>query len=378
MKEAKRRGTETKITEEMIQELLGEKGIEYPARRQFNEVATKDAIRHWADAIGDLNPLWRDEEYARKTLYGGLIAPPTWLFSTTMMAGRMGLPGVHGMHSGTDWHFHKPVRLNDRISVTGQLHELIEKTHSEFAGRSFLQIMRQVYRNQKGEIVAELFTQTIRHERDAAREKGKYYGITKHVYNDEELEVIWAAIEREEIRGAPPRYWEDVQPGEELTPVVKGPLTVSDIVAFKIGWGNEPFMWANEIRYSYLKRHPSTPIRNRLNVPDVPESVHYDDDMAIRVGVPGLYDYGPQRISWLGHLVTNWMGDDGWLKRLNIQVRRHNIEGDTQWCKGRVRQKHTQGQEYLVECEIRCENQRNEVTALGTAIVQLPTRGATR
>ena len=89
MKEAKRRGTETKITEEMIQELLGEKGIEYPARRQFNEVATKDAIRHWADAIGDLNPLWRDEEYARKTLYGGLIAPPTWLFSTTMMAGRM-------------------------------------------------------------------------------------------------------------------------------------------------------------------------------------------------------------------------------------------------------------------------------------------------
>jgi acyl dehydratase len=374
VEKTKKRGTETKITEEMVQELLKEKGIEYRARRQFNEVATKDAIRHWADGIGDLNPLWRDEEYAKKTRYSGIIAPPTWLFSTTTMAGRMGLPGIHGMHSGTDWHFYLPVRLNDRISVTGQLHDLIEKPRSEFAGRSFLQVMRQIYKNQKGEIVAELYTHTIRHERDTAREKGKYKGIVKHIYRDEELEEIWAAIEREEIRGAKPRYWEDVQEGEELPAVVKGPLTVSDIVAFKIGWGNEPFMWANELRYAYMKRHPGTAIRNRLNVPDVPESVHYDDDMAIRVGVPGLYDYGPQRISWLGHLVTNWIGDDGWLKRLNIQVRRHNIEGDTQWCKGKVKQKYCQEQKYLVECEVWCENQRQEVTALGTALVELPSR----
>jgi len=288
----------------------------------------------------------------------------------------MGMPGIHGMHSGTDWHFHKPVYLNNRITVTGGLHDIIEKKHSKFSGHTFLQIMRQAYRNQKGELIAELFTSTIRHERNTAREVGKYQGVTKHVYTEEELERIWAGIEAEKIRGAIPRYWEDVETGEELTPVVKGPLTVSDIVAFKIGWGNEPFMWANEIRYYYMKRHPGTSIRNHLNVPDVPESVHYSDDLAIRVGVPGFYDYGPQRISWLGYLMTNWIGDDGWLKRLNVEVRRHNIEGDTQWCRGRVTNKYVEGKEHLVECEIKCVNQNGEVTAQGTAVASLPSRGS--
>jgi len=375
MKEAKRRGTETKITEEMIQELLGEKGIEYPARRQFNEVATKDAIRHWADAIGDLNPLWRDEEYARKTLYGGLIAPPTWLFSTTMMAGRMGLPGVHGMHSGTDWHFHKPVWLNDRISVTGQLHELIEKTHSEFAGRSFLQIMRQVYRNQKGEIVAELFTQTIRHERDAAREKGKYYGITKHVYNDEELEVIWAAIEREEIRGAPPRYWEDVQVGDKLGPMLKGPLSVRDEVGWLMGAGS-PFFRAHKIEYEWERRHPHTlEYVEETGERDVPELVHIFDAFARTIGVERAYDYGCQRMSWLGNLYTNWMGDDAFLWKMRGDLRVFNQMGDITTFEGKVIKKYIEDGRCCVDIEAWGKNQRDEWSMRpNPATVILPSR----
>ena len=54
---------------------------------------------------------------------------------------------------------------------------------------------------------------------------------------------------------------------------------------------------------------------------------------AIEVGMPGGYDVGPQRISWLGQLMTNWMGDDGFLRRLNVSVRRPNIFGDVSWCR---------------------------------------------
>ena len=32
------------------------------------------------------------------------------------------------------------------------------------------------------------------------------------------------------------------------------------------------------------------------------------------VGAPGAYDYGPERCSWLTHHLTNWMGDDGFLR----------------------------------------------------------------
>jgi acyl dehydratase len=39
-------------------------------------------IRHFADGLGDTNPLWTDEEYAKRTKWGGIIAPPCFLYST--------------------------------------------------------------------------------------------------------------------------------------------------------------------------------------------------------------------------------------------------------------------------------------------------------
>ncbi len=69
----------------------------------FNEVCTKDAIRHYAHGLGDTNPLWTDEEYAKKSRWGSLIGPPCFLYACG--AGALvqeGLPGVHGLHAGDD------------------------------------------------------------------------------------------------------------------------------------------------------------------------------------------------------------------------------------------------------------------------------------
>jgi acyl dehydratase len=79
-------------------------------------------------------------------------------------------------------------------------------------------------------------------------------------------------------------------------------------------------------------------------------------------------------VAWLGHLVTNWMGDAGFLRRLNVQVRRHNLIGDTTWCRGRVSGKELSDGRALVHIEIRAENQRRETTAVGAAAVVLPRR----
>lgn len=91
--------------------------------------------------------------------------------------------------------------------------------------------------------------------------------------------------------------------------------------------------------------------------------------------LPQPYDYGPERISWLGHLVTDWMGDEGFLKRLNVQVRRHNIIGDLTICQGDVTRTWQDGGENLVELAARCRNQNDEETAVGTAVVALRSRG---
>ena len=96
--------------------------------------------------------------------------------------------------------------------------------------------------------------------------------------------------------------------------------------------------------------------------------------MAREVGVPGIYDYGPQRSAWMCSLVTNWMGDAAFLKRVRTEMRRFNTMGDATWCRGRVTRKYVKDGYALVDIEIRGENQRGELTTPGLATVALPSR----
>ena len=100
------------ISEEALSELRKRVGKELKIR-QGNELACKDTIRKWVDGVGDINPLYRDEEFASKTSYGCLVAPPSWLYSVYLTFIQQGLPGVHGFHSGNDWEFYKPILCGD-------------------------------------------------------------------------------------------------------------------------------------------------------------------------------------------------------------------------------------------------------------------------
>lgn len=67
------------------------------------------------------------------------------------------------------------------------------------------------------------------------------------------------------------------------------------------------------------------------------------------------------------------MGDDGFLRRLNIQVRRHNLVGDTVWITGKVVGLDAEGAgSGVVQCEIEGRNQDGHLSASGTAEVVLP------
>ncbi|MBI4192448.1 MAG: MaoC family dehydratase N-terminal domain-containing protein [Betaproteobacteria bacterium] len=367
------RGTERKITDEMVSQVQAEIGKEYPSKDQYNTEATLDNIRHWANGIGDLNPLWHDHDYAKSTSYGGIIAPPTFLYSCSGRAGLQGFPGIHTMHLGDDWIFYRPIRLGMKITVTGGVHSLTEKKTS-FAGRAYLQTHFRHFRNENQQLLATMYLNQMRTERNTAS-RTKRYQSQIEPYTEEQLEAVWKGIEAETVRGNVPRYWQDVQVGDEPPPLAKGPLTMSDVVAFKMGWGSHfvHHIRANEHRYWYVKRHPDLPIRNRLNVPDCPEAVHMLSDTAKAIGVPRWYDYGPQREGWFGHLVTNWMGDDGQMMELRVALRKPNLEGDVQWIKGKVTTKQIDAQgRHVVGLDLWSENQNKVVTATGTATVCLP------
>ncbi len=364
------------MTEDALERLRQRIGVPVPRRRPHIQLASHDAIRHFAHGIGDANPLWNDPAYAASTRYGCVIAPPCILYAMDdICSGQFGgLPGIHNMFAGTRFEWFRPIKVDDTIRATSALHALEEK-RSAFARRTILQSYDTTFTNQDGEAVAKTRAFGVRAERDTARQQGKYDGIARAHYTPEDMARIEAAYDAEIVRGATPRYWEDVRIGDEITPIVKGPLTATDIVTWLIGWGGL-FNRAHKIGLDFRRRHPAAGIVDRYGVPDVPERVHWDIDFARDVGVPGAYDYGPQRIAWFGHLMTNWMGDDGFLSRLDIQVRRFNLIGDTTWLRGVVTDTFERDGKRLVACDLWAENQRGETTAQGKAEAMLPSRQA--
>jgi len=149
------------------------------------------------------------------------------------MAG--GLPGVHSFHPGNDVTFFLPIRPGDRIGCVYRPYKLEEET-GQFAGRMVWLDVVIWYFNQRGEIVAKAHGPCLRVERQEARQRGKYADVGKPHYTEGQLQQVWEAYDREEIRGPAPRYWEDVKEGDGMPPIVRGPLRVTEI-AFRTAHG---------------------------------------------------------------------------------------------------------------------------------------------
>jgi hypothetical protein len=216
----------------------------------------------------------------------------------------------------------------------------------------------------------------IRTERSKAREKGKYDTVELRPYTEDEIDEIEAQYATEARRGAEPRWWEDVSEGDVIGPMVKGPLTITDLVCWHVGvgmgvYGIKPL----RLGYQNRARIPRFFHRDELNIPDVMQRVHWDPEFARRSGNPTTFDYGRMRETWLIHLCTDWMGDDAWLWKLDCEFRRFNYVGDTQWLRGTVvRRLLADGDRPAVDLDLTMTNQRGEVTTPGHATVLLPSR----
>jgi len=366
---------EGRITDEAVAAARAMIGLQLRPEGPYLQDATPDTLRNWCNGIGDLNPLYRDLEYGRNSRFGSQIAHPMfpmafgWVGRT-----RWGLPGVHGFYAGNDWELFRHIRPGDRISAVERVVGVEEK-ESKFSGRLVLQYVEASYFNQHGQLVARALGTCTRHERKAARDAGKYKDIKTHEYTPEEYEQIDEAILREDerIRGSNVRYWEDVTEGEQLDPIVRGPLSLMDTMGFLVGCGRGH---THGVVFKAAMKHPGHFFRN----PEAGGGIeytgigHHRESTAKEVGVPGVYDYGPQRSSWMCSLVTNWMGDAAFLKRVRTEMRRFNTMGDSTWCKGKVSRKYIKDGHALVDIEIWGENQRGEITTPGLATVILPSR----
>ena len=366
-------------SEEMIEQMRSRVGVEIrrSATPQFVNQWNADAIRNYAIGTGDPNPIHYDEEYAAQTPFGTRIAPPNCLFSLgvgTLMATTFGMPGLHALYMGTEFWFERPIKLDDEIQSTLTYGPITTQDGaSRFAGTRIVQTMDGEFVNQNGEHVAKSRDHVLRFDRHGGG-RSKYKDLERAVYDDADLAAIDADIEKEVRRGSEPRYWEDVEVGEEIPWIVKGPLTVTDCIGFKVAWGFFPFCRPNRIGFEYRQAHPRAYTPNPYGVPDIPERVHWEDALAETIGIPAAFDYGPQRVSWFGHLLLNWVGDHGWIEYQNVQLREPILIGDTSWLQGKVERKWQEDGKNLVSLNLWAKDQRDRTTTTGSAHVSLPSR----
>ncbi|GAC70346.1 FAS1-like dehydratase domain-containing protein [Gordonia soli] len=352
-------------------------------REQFSR-ASPDVMRAFARSYGDDNPLFVDEDYGLDTRWGGQIAPPMINIAVTkdLLADpiprdqrRPPFRGIHVFVSGSTTEWYRPVYDGDTIySFEG--FDDVELKESEFAGRSLVVTRIHVQFNQRAEVVQIQRVITIHTERHESKKRKKYDTIERATYTPEEIEAIDAIYAAERRRGSATRWFEDVEVGERLPAMAKGPLTVTDMVVFHSGgYGFAPYtpctgrLWhqnRNRIRAFYIP--------NEQGVPDVAQRIHWDAEYATSIGLPASYDYGMMRDCWLTHYLTDWIGDDGWVESMSSQMRKFNYLGDTHTFSGEVVGKRTDGDRHLVDIEFRGTSQRGEVTCPATATVSLPSR----
>lgn len=103
--------------------------------------------------------------------------------------------------------------------------------------------------------------------------------------------------------------------------------------------------------------------------------IHYDQNFAKDNNLPNVILHGALKGSWMGQIMTDWIGEGGTLKKLVTQYRGMDVPGTPIFGKGTVKRKYTENGENLVECEIWLENHESVKTTSGSAIVALPSRG---
>ncbi|MGH3970280.1 MAG: FAS1-like dehydratase domain-containing protein, partial [Mycobacterium sp.] len=189
------------------------------------------------------------------------------------------------------------------------------------------------------------------------------------------VEEIEARVLAEMPRGAEPQWWEDVEVGESVSALTKGPVGLTDEVAFVAGGGAPiPRLKANAAAAHDYESHPAWAFRDPLTKAREPiYSVHYNKAAANAMGVPYQYDVGFQRQCWQLVMLTNWCGDNGWVKHVTAEYRGFVYLGDVIELGGTVSAKRVDDDgEHVVELTTCARNQRGDDVMPGTAVVALP------
>lgn len=345
---------ETLITDE-VRALIG---TETPPEQNRFPISDEMAF-DVADAIEDANPLYRDAEYAARSRFAGILCPPlaTWKDIAPPIgyfgAGQeshfqVPLPfNSYGLNGGSDWQFLRPAYTGSWVTRQFKVLDIFEKQ-----GRSGLLVFvvrQETQTNQLGQVLSLAKRVSIHRslpdQSSASSEpSGDEHQLTTVPVAPPAADVILA---KPQPAVAEQRYYEGVSVGDRLPHVVKGPMTTSHLVRWAAANGN------------YARIHWDLPFAQ------------------LEQGLPNVVVNGSLKNQYLGQLMIDFAGEEGWFKRFFVQHRGMDFPGDVLTASGVVSGKREVGEFGVVDCVVELSNSRGYQTAAGEASVILPRRGQT-
>lgn len=114
----------------------------------------KGAIRRFAEALGDYNPIYYDEDYARASGFSSVVAPPTFPCSFHTGADLrelLGVPLRSLLNAEASFEYERPIVAGDRLLVTSRVAEVQERPSS--TGKMEVAVLEDEGRDEEGKLV---------------------------------------------------------------------------------------------------------------------------------------------------------------------------------------------------------------------------------
>ncbi len=287
---------------------------------------TQEAIKHFAWGIGDNNPLWLP------TNNSAAFAPPCILYAVHETTVAPGMKDHRRIYRSADWTWFQKIPLNTEISTA------IELLQTKTKGNLISQIGRVEYSMNTKEKLAEAIVQCERTSDETLLEDD----YDPYKYSSTELQEIEESILSESRKSDIPKLWEKTKVGESLGTLTKGPLSIMDIVAWSAGTTGVPAT-NDEVSEGGLLVESTT---------------------------------GPQITSWLAQLATDWIGEEGFLHRLNVHLIKLPKLGSTTIISGELSTKYRVESYHLAEVKLTARDFSGREIANGLALIFLPTNNA--
>jgi acyl dehydratase len=329
--------------------------------KDWREVTPEWLHRH-GEGSGDYNPLYRDARYAADARFHSLVASPSFLFSIDfganasiwghIPASEVAMSDLSILYLGADIEWHLPVWVGDRVRSV-QTPVEVRRSSSRQLGETLVCSGRTDYYNHRAERVATMTNHMLRFVNPGR-------GVDASPATDGPRVAPDPLVWERRRRGDQPLYWDDVTEGDEMPTLPKGTYTTTELYLFS--YGTLTISRARQVADGTI---------------DMGAGGRADSEYAQRNRAQaGTFDYGPQRITWLIQMVSDWMGDHGDIVTMSTQLRRPNLIGDTNTVTGRVVGVREDDGTPLVDVRVAVVNQDGAETAIGLATVRLPRRDA--